>query len=128
MARATRIAGVSQVVATQGSTVLAFKVAGTHSITPTGTEREALVGAGGVAGYAERPAVAVIEIEIFDSPDLSFEQIGRLSDVTVTSELATGKQYILRGWLANQPELSGNDGTATLRFEGPQVEEIIVSS
>ncbi len=102
-----------------------YTLAGSLTVMVDEEEREGLVGLSGVAGYKETPLIPFIEAEYFATDELSLKDIGKITDATVTAELANGKTYVLRNaWSSGSRELDGAEGTLTIKFEGISGEEI----
>lgn len=92
-------------------------------------ERETITGLDGVHGYKEMPTAPFIECDISDNGSLDLKKLQDFTESTVTLELASGKQVILRdGWLVTRPEMDGSEGQATIRFEGMSAEEVTVNA
>jgi len=89
--------------------------------------REAIVGHDEVHGYKEIPVAPFIEGEITDSKELDLDALSKLTDVTVTLQLANEKIIALRNaWCTNPDGLGGSteEGNIQVRFEGLQAEEV----
>ena len=118
---ANRVAGVCYVKADGQQ----YTLGGSCTVSPSSVEREGVVGLSGPAGYKETPRIPFVEIEVVTTPDLSIEAVDKITDATVTAELANGKTYVLRGaWSKAAVEINAADGTTTIRFEGLSCEEI----
>lgn len=88
-------------------------------------QRETVTGQDGVHGYTEMPKAAFIEAELSDSGELSLEEIGAITDATITAELINGKVYLLQqAWCMMPPDLNAADGSMTVRFEAKRGQEI----
>lgn len=100
-------------------------LAGSLTVDPTLVEREGLTGLSGVVGYKENNMVPSIEMEVFVTQDTNLKVLKDATDVTVTAELANGKVFSLRNaWLASRIAMNAAEGTASLKFEGHQMEEV----
>jgi Phage tail tube protein len=90
-----------------------------------GVTREAVIGAAGVHGYAEKTKEATVECEIALAAGDSLEKFRQMTDVTVLFECDTGQTYVVRNaWLSEPPVVSeGEGGKIPLKFLGPQAEE-----
>jgi len=117
-----RVAGVSYVYVDGQQ----YPLRGNLTVSIDTIEREGIAGQDGIHGYIERPRVPWIEGDFSDLAGLSLITIQRMSDVTVTAELANGKQYVLRNaWTSTAREFNAADGQATVRWEGMAGEEIL---
>jgi hypothetical protein len=102
-----------------------YRTLGEVRISPSGVERETVVGLDGVHGYKEKPRAPYISAKLSDWADLSIETLIRACNVTVTVELANGKVYLLRNaWVAEPPEGDMDEGSWPLRLEGLRCEEL----
>jgi hypothetical protein len=92
-------------------------------------ERKGIAGQDGVHGYTETPRVPYLSAKITDTGGLSLQALARVTDATVTVELANGKIYLLRNaWAAEARELNTQDGSLEVRFEGLAGEEILAAA
>ncbi len=81
-------------------------------------KREAIVGADRIHGYTEKPQVPMIEGEITDRITTDLSALARLTDVTVTLDLAVGKTVILtEAWFAADGTGNTEEGNIGVRFE-----------
>lgn len=104
-----------------------YSLRGNLKVSPSSRERTGVAGQDGVHGYTEVPRIPFIEGDISDSGGLSVLDLEKLTDVTVTAELASGKTYVLRNaWVSGAREVNAAEGSMTLRFEGLSCEEITV--
>lgn len=103
----------------------AFSVSGSLDVQPMTTKNEKLVGMSGPAGHKETNIVPYIEGEIFLVPGLSLKDLAAFTDETVQADLANGRSYVLRNacW-AGDVVAKAADGTAAIRFEGEDCEEL----
>lgn len=89
--------------------------------TPT---RESAKGQDGIHGYVEKPEVGRIRGKIRDWGGNSVLLIGNTTNSNITISLANGKTVIGIGmWITELGEVSGEDGTVDVTFEGPSVLE-----
>jgi hypothetical protein len=117
-----RIAGVAYVYVDGQQ----YPLRGNLTISIDTIEREGVAGQDGIHGFIETPRVPWIEGDISDLGGLSLVALQRMSDVTVTAELANNKVYVLRNaWTATAREFNAADGQATVRFEGMSAEEMM---
>jgi hypothetical protein len=97
---------------------------GNFKIKPSGVQRESIVGLDGYHGYKETPTVPGFEMDVTDRPEVSIKKLANLTNVTIVAELINGKNYILRNAVQMaEIELNADDGTFTLHFESPEMEE-----
>lgn len=88
-------------------------------------KKEGVVGMDRVHGYKETPQIPYIEGTITDSPDMSFEALAKVTDATVTLDLANGKTIVLRqAWWASNSKGNSEEGEIEARFEGMSAEEV----
>lgn len=117
-----RIAGVAYVYVDGNQ----YPLRGNLTVSIDTIEREGVPGQDRIHGYIERPRVPWIEGDFSDLGGLSLVALQRMSDVTVTAELANGKQYIIRnGWTSTAREFDAAEGQATVRWEGMSSEELM---
>jgi hypothetical protein len=117
-----RIAGVAYIYVDGQQ----YPLRGSLTVSPDMIEREGVPGQDGIHGYIERPRVPFIEGDFSDIGNLSLVAIQRMTDVTVTAELANGKQYVLRNaWTSTAREFDAAEGQATVRWEGMAAEELM---
>lgn len=103
-----------------------YPLRGNLNISIDTIEREGVAGQDGIHGFIERPRVPFIEGDFSDIGGLSLMTLQAMCDVTVTAELANGKQYILRNaWTSTAREFNAADGMASVRFEGMASEELM---
>lgn len=89
-------------------------------------KREAIIGADVIHGYKERIKVPFIEGEITDRGNLDVATFQKITDVTVTLELANGKTIVLRSaWFAAEGDVKTEDANIQVRFEGKTAEEVL---
>lgn len=102
-----------------------LSIAGNFTVSPEGVERESMTGLGGVAGFKEMPRAPFIEGEVYTENEVDIQTIGAIDDDTVTAELANNQVWALRNaWKVGASEMSGGDGTMTVRFEGIACERV----
>lgn len=107
---------------------LQYKVRGNAKYSTAASERESVAGMDGVHGYKETVKVPFVEMDLSDSGSLELKSISAKTDITVTLELGSGKQFVLRNaWCVTAPELDATEGQFTVRFEGLSAEELLAS-
>lgn len=117
-----RIAGVAYVFVDGRQ----YPLRGNLTISIDTIERTGVAGQDGIHGFTETPRVPWIEGDFSDIGGLSLLTLQAMCDVTVTAELANGKQYVLRNaWTSTAREFNAADGQATVRFEGMGAEELM---
>ena len=88
-------------------------------------KREGVVGSDKVHGYKEMPQIPFVEGVITDSGDISAEDLLKISDATITLELANGKVGVWRnGWFAGDGNITTEEGEIAARFESLSAEEV----
>ena len=103
-----------------------YPLKGAFVVSPGSIIRTGIAGQDGVHGYQEMPRIPYIEGDVSSTPDISFEAIEQLTDVTVTAELINGHVYVLRNaWQRGEIEINTRDGQARIRFEGLACDEIL---
>ena len=96
-----------------------YKAKGSFSYNPGEAMREAVIGSDSVHGYKTTPQVAFIEGEITDSFELDLAQLVKITDATVTIELANGKTFALHdAYFAAEGTANTEEGNIGVRFEG----------
>ena len=117
-----RIAGVAYIYVDGRQ----YPLRGNLTVSVDTIEREGVPGQDAMHGYIERPRVPWIEGDFSESAIFSLVTIQRMTDVTVTAELANGKQYVLRNaWTSTAREFNAADGQATVRWEAMGAEELL---
>lgn len=87
--------------------------------------KEGVVGSDGVHGFKTTPQVPFIEGEITDTADMNLSDLLKVTDATVTLELANGKVISLKdAWFASEGTGNTEEGNVGCRFEGLDAEEI----
>lgn len=96
-----------------------LEVIGDWTFTPGIEVREAIQGPSGTAGYKGNRQTASWEGRASYNPNLDIEALMNLDDATVVGVLPNGRTATLRNaWFAGQGELTTEDGTFAVRFEG----------
>lgn len=100
-------------------------VRGNLVVAPSPVRREGIAGQDYVHGYSESPIVPFIEGDVSMVDETSPEDLGRVTNATITVELANGKVYALReAWCTDGFQVSTKEGSLKVRFEGTSCEEI----
>src|SRR3954467_3729788 len=98
---------------------------GNFTVSASPIERTMLAGQDRVHGYQELPRVPYIEGDVSTVRDMDLEDLDGMTDVTVTAQLANGKQYTLIGATCKAAlENNTRDGQVRVRFEGLWCEEL----
>lgn len=98
---------------------------GNFTVSPGAVERSMVAGQDYVHGYTELPRVPYIEGDISSLPDINFEDLEAMTNVTVTAELLNGRVYVLKEAACKSGiTINTRDGQATIRWEGTSCEEI----
>ena len=93
---------------------------------PTMPKRETVKGQSRVEGYSEMPQEGVIGATIRDNPAFTVQSLGLLTNAVVQLTLANGKNVVGAGmWCVNPEEVKTQEATFPIRFEGPDVSEIL---
>lgn len=91
-------------------------------------KRTALMGKDGFHGWKEEPVAPFIEMSIRDAGNLTVASFNAMRNATVVASLANGKIVTGRNMGAvDVQEVDTDDAKFTVRFEGPQVSEQVVS-
>lgn len=110
-----RIAGVAY-LSVNGRTYL---VAGEFTYSPASYERKTLAGQDQVHGYSEVPRAPFMSATLRDSGGLTVKEINDMTNVTLSAELANGKQVTGRNmWTVDAQEAKTSEGTIDVRWEG----------
>lgn len=89
------------------------------------TKREGIAGQDGVHGYKEMPRVPMISGDVTYVEGSSIEELHKITDATITLELANGKTHVLRNaWHSDESEVDSEEGSFPVKFEGISGEEI----
>ena len=101
-----------------------ISIGGTFKLAPFLVSREGVVGLSGVAGYKENNVVPYVEIEALKTPKTDLEKIQKVTDATVTCELASGEVWAFRNaWFSGLMELDAAEGKMTIKFEALKAEK-----
>lgn len=102
-----------------------YKAVGSFTYNLGLPKREVMVGASGIDGYKEMPQVPFVEGQIRDESALSVESLRKISNATVTLELANGKVIVIREAVeASDGNGTTEEGLLDVRFEGKSGEEV----
>lgn len=103
-----------------------YPLRGNFTVSPSSVERTGVAGQDYVHGYSELPRVPFIEGDVSTTPGMSVETLERMTDVTVTAELANESVYVLKqGWCKSAIEINTREGQFRVRFEGTSCDEIL---
>lgn len=101
-----------------------YMLAGDFSYSVSGVTRETLIGQDRVHGYSEKPHNGMMSGTLRDAGALSVASFNRMTNVTVTAELANGKTIVGRNmWTVESQEVKTAEGTFEVKWEGMSVEE-----
>ena len=104
---------------------LPYMLSGDLSYRVSKVTRETLVGQDTVHGYSEKPEPGFISGTLRDSGSLKLADFNKMTNVTVTVELANGKTITGRKmWTVDAQEVKSMDATFDVRWEGLSVEEV----
>ena len=116
-----RLAGIA-FLAVDGSN---YMLQGDLAYQVSKVERKSLTGQDAVHGYSEMPVAGHISATIRDSGGLSVAALNRMTNVTVTCELANGKVIIGRNmWAVDVQEVKTPEASIDIKWEGASVEEM----
>jgi hypothetical protein len=102
-----------------------FSLGGSMSYGVNKFTRESKAGLSGVVGYTETPHIPFVEGEFFMTSEIPTAKVESITNATITAELNNGKTILLRNaWTTGDVEVDAAAGTATIRFEGLEGEEI----
>lgn len=96
-----------------------YMLSGDLSYSPGSVKRESLVGQDAVHGFSEVPRAPSISCTLRDAGNLTVADFNKMTNNTVTLELANGKTIIGRNlWTVEAAEVKTQDGTFEVKFEG----------
>jgi hypothetical protein len=122
---ASLIAGIAQAVI-DGVTQ---QLEGSLKYSVSVVKRESMLGKDGYHGVKELPVAPFMEMSLRDSGGLSLANFNAMRNSTVVVTLANGKIVTGRNMAAvDVQEVDTEDAKFTVKFEGPQVTEQIVSA
>lgn len=102
-----------------------YQPAGPWTISMRSTEREMLMGPGGVAGFKETPIAPFCEGEIFVSPAISLRALEAVVGGTVRLEGPDGTVYVFnRASQVGALDYGTDEGKVQVRFEAEGADEI----
>lgn len=95
------------------------------TIDPTTVTREPMVGQDGPHGFKTMPKMPSIAVTLTKGEELSLVALNRITDSTVTAEVADGTVYVLsEAFQSGDMEYSGEEGTVTVTFHGRSITEL----
>lgn len=101
-----------------------YALRGSFVVSPSPNERAGIAGQDGVHGYIEAPRIPFIAGNVSTTSDLSVEELDAMTDVTVTAELANGKNYVgERCWTKSAHEIDTAQGMVAIRWESYNIQE-----
>jgi hypothetical protein len=110
-----RIAGLAY-ISVDGVTYL---LSGDLTYSPGSVKRESLTGQDQVHGYSEMPRAPFISGTFRDAGSLTVADFNSMTNVTLSLELANGKQVTGRGmWTVDAQEVKTQEGTFEVKWEG----------
>ena len=102
-----------------------YALRGSFTVSPSAVEREGIAGQDRVHGFKETPRVPYISGDLSLVPELSLEELEKITNATVTAELANGNSYVLRdAWTTAAFEADTGEGQVTVKWEGVSCDEI----
>ena len=94
-------------------------------VSPSRIKRESVAGQDGVHGFIETQLVPFIKAELSPTDGLSIAELDAMTDITVTAQLANGKNYVLSGaWSAGAHEIGTADGKVAVEWRGLSCDEL----
>ena len=88
-------------------------------------KREAVMHSAGFAGFKTTPVVPYISGELIDTDSIEIKDIAKMTNSTITLDLANGKQIVLRGaYCTNEMEIDTDGKISNVKFEGQSIEEV----
>lgn len=116
-----RIGGVANVFADGRS----LPIRGNLTVSPDPSENQVVAGMDGVHGYNERPRAPFIQGDFSTKANVNLRDVARMTNVTVTAELANGKTFVLVNATRTTPsEINASEGSFTIRWEGESCREV----
>jgi hypothetical protein len=101
-----------------------FALRGSFVVSPSPAERTGIAGQDGVHGYIETPRIPFIAGNLSTTSDLSVEELDAMTDITVTAELANGKNYVAsNAWTKSAHEIDTAQGMVAVRWESHDIQE-----
>jgi hypothetical protein len=96
-----------------------MKLRGNFTVSPSPVERTMLAGQDGIHGYQELPRIPYVEGDLSTDPSFNVTDLFSQVDVTVTAQLANGRQYQLtQATCKDAVEINTRDGQFRVRWEG----------
>jgi hypothetical protein len=93
----------------------------------TVVQRETLKGQTRVEGYSEMPMQGMISAKLRDRPDVAAQTLNLITNSTIVVLQANGKTIYGTGmWSVECGEVNTQEGTFSVKFEGPDVDESTV--
>ncbi|MFH5926443.1 phage tail tube protein [Roseomonas xinghualingensis] len=100
-----------------------LQLGGTFNIGPSTKNREDVVGLSGPVGVKETAVRPYMEVEIVKTPELRLTDLEKITDATITAELADGTTAVLyNACQIGELEYTGAEGTITVRWSGSLME------
>ena len=116
-----RVAGICHFIADGKQ----FSLGGSFSFSPETISREAVTGLSGQVFFKETPVAPFMEGEVIVTSETDLQEISKMTGVTVTGEFANGHTWTLTdAFKVGVSEISGGDGTTSIRFEGEKCERV----
>ena len=102
-----------------------YDARGSFIVSPSRVKREGVAGQDDVHGYIEVPRVPFIKGDLSTTLGLSIAELDAMTNVTVTVELANGKNYVLRSaWTESAHEIDTAAGKVAVNWGGKSCDEI----
>lgn len=102
-----------------------YSLRGNFTVSPSDVKREAVAGQDGIHGYIEMPRVPFIKGDLSTTDGLTVAELDAMTDVTVTAELLTGKNYVLSSaWTESAHEIDTAAGKVSVTWYGLSCDEL----
>jgi hypothetical protein len=112
---AKRVAGICYVKVDGAQ----LEVAGGLECPLSDTQREAVKGTNGTAGFKEEHRTPYVKVNAIFRDDFPMDKVAKSTDMTVTAEFPNGKVYTLSdAFLVGESSAKADDGTTELEFNG----------
>ncbi|MCJ2053994.1 phage tail tube protein [Methylobacterium sp. J-070] len=102
-----------------------YDLRGSFTVSPSRIKREGVAGQDGVHGFIETQRVPFIKADLSTTAGLTIAELDAMEDVTVTAELANGKNYVLSGaWTEAAHEIDTAAGKVAVNWGGLSCDEL----
>ena len=102
-----------------------YDLRGSFIVSPSRIKREGVAGQDGVHGFIETQRVPFIKGDLSTTDGLTIAELDAMTDVTVTAQLANGKNYVLSGaWTEAAHEIDTGAGKVAVNWGGLACDEL----